>query len=196
LFLYGPGGEISAEMISRDTVLVKSGNAASSPEALAAPALAAGWLGYGQNPGFYEQQPPMSALPAFAAALAREADSSAAVRTEMIQRALAQIPAHASRESNRDPAVTRAKSFLLFYALRDRVGAANFQLAMRHMLFARRARGFDLTDLVSALEQQSHQDVGPFVRQWIKLPGVPDDFRALYSESAAQKNSVAQEVAP
>jgi hypothetical protein len=195
-FLYGPGGEITAEMISRDTVLVKSGNAAGSPEALAAPALAAGWLGYGQNPGFYEQQPPMSALPAFAAALAREADSSAAVRTEMIQRALAQIPAHASRESNHDPAVTRAKSFLLFYALRDRVGATNFQLAMQHMLSARRARGFDLTDLISALEQQSHQDVGPFVRQWIKLPGVPDDFRALYSESAAQKNSVAQEVAP
>jgi hypothetical protein len=195
-FLYGPGGETSAEMISRDTVLVRSGNAASSPEALAAPALASGWLGYGQNPGFYEQQPPMSALPAFAAALAREADSGAAVRTEMIQRALAQIPTRASGESNHDPAVTRAKSFLLFYALRDRVGTENFQLAMQHILSARRERGFDITDLISALEEQSHQPVGPFIRQWIKRPGVPDEFRALYSESAAQKNSVAQEVAP
>jgi aminopeptidase N len=114
----------------------------------------------------------------------------------MIQRALAQIPARASGESNRDPAVTRAKSFLLFYALRDRVGTTNFQLAMQHMLSARRGRGFDITDLISALEEQSHQPVGPFVRQWIKRSGVPDEFRALYSESATQKNSVAQEVAP
>ena len=194
--LYGPGGHTSAEMISRDTVLVKSSNPASGPEALAAPALAAGWLGYGQNPGFYEQQPPMSALPAFAAALAREAESGAAVRAEMVQRALALIPAHALRESNRDPAVIRAKSFLLFYALRDRVGAENFQLAMQHMLAARRARGFDVTDLISALEEQSHQPVGPFIRQWLKLPGVPDDFRALYSQIAIRKDSTAQEVAP
>jgi hypothetical protein len=195
-FLYGPGGQTSAEMISRDTVLVQPGSATNSPEALAAPALAAGWLGYGQNPGFYEQQPPMSALPAFAAALALEADSGAAVRIDIIQRALARIPPQASRESNSDPAVSRAKSFLLFYALRDRVGTTNFQLAMQHMLSARRARGFDVTDLISALEEQSHQPVGPFVRQWIKLPGVPDNFRALYSGFPAQKNSAAQEVAP
>jgi len=45
--------------------------ASARPEALAGPALASGWLGYGQNPGFYEQQPPMSALPAFAAASLR-----------------------------------------------------------------------------------------------------------------------------
>jgi hypothetical protein len=194
--LYGPDSGTSAEMISRDTVLVKSENGASSPEALAAPALAAGWLGYGQNPGFYEQQPPMAALPAFAAALVRENNSGPAIRAEIIQRALAQIPARATRESNRDPAVSRAKSLLLFYALRDRVGSNNFQLAMQHMLSARRSRGFDITDLISALEQQSHQPVGPFVRQWLKLPGVPDDFRALYSQSAARTNSLAQEVAP
>jgi len=175
--LYGAETERSAEMISRDTVAIDPGVPQGQREALAGPALAAGWLGYGQNPGFYEQQPPMSALPSFAAALAREVSSGTQVRTEIIQRALAQIPTGASRESNGDPSVLRAKSLLLFYALRARVGPEKFQKAMQHMLYARQSRGFDITDLISALEEESHQSVGPFVREWIKRPGVPEDFR-------------------
>jgi hypothetical protein len=157
------------------------------------PALAAGWLGYGQNPGFYEQQPPMSALPAFAAALAREISAGAQIRSEIVQRALAQIPAPATRESNNDPVVSRAKGLLLFYALRDRVGSDHFQKALQHMLAARQARGFDITDLISALEEESHQSVGPFVREWIKRPGVPENFRAMYSQSTVRQDSLAQE---
>ena len=194
--LYGAETEGSAEMISRDTVAIDPRVPQGQREALAGPALAAGWLGYGQNPGFYEQQPPMSALPSFAAALAREVSSGMQVRSEIIQRALAQIPTGASRDSNSDPVVSRAKSLLLFYALRDRVGAANFQKAMRHMLFARQSRGFDITDLISALEEESHQSVGPFVRGWIKRPGVPEDFRAMYSQSTARQDSLAQEATP
>ena len=45
-----------------------------------------------------------------------------------------------------------------FYALRDRVGPDAFEKALQHMLYARRDRGFDVTDLISALEQESHQD--------------------------------------
>jgi hypothetical protein len=138
----------------------------------------------------------MSALPAFAAALARETSGGSHSRSEIIQRTLAQIPAHASRESNDDPVISRAKGLLLFYALSDRVGSENFQKAMQHMLFARQGRGFDITDLISALEQQSHQNIGPFVRQWLKQPGVPDDFRALYSQAAAQQNVTSQEATP
>jgi len=186
----------SAEMISRDTILFDPRAASARPEALAGPALASGWLGYGQNPGFYEQQPPMSALPAFAAALALEHSAGPQVREQIVRRALAQIPEHASAESNNDPAVSRAKSFLLFYALSDRVGADPFQLALRHMLFARRQRGFNLSDLISAVEEESHQDVGPFVRNWIKRPGVPDDFRATYSQSNARQETTAQEATP
>jgi hypothetical protein len=183
-------------MISRDTILFDPRAASARPEALTGPALASGWLGYGQNPGFYEQQPPMSALPAFAAALALEVATGAQVREQIIRRALVEIPVRASPESNNDPAVSRAKGFLLFYALRDRVGADPFQKAMRHMLFARRQRGFDLSDLISAVEEESHQDVGPFVRQWIKRPGVPDDFRARYSQSTARQEIIAQEATP
>jgi aminopeptidase N len=138
----------------------------------------------------------MSVLPAFAAALALESSAGAQVRQKIIRRALAQIPAPAAPESNNDPAVTRAKSLLLFYALSDRVGADPFQKALRHMLYARRQRGFDLSDLISAVEEESHQDIGPFVRQWIKRPGVPDDFRATYSQSTATQETTAQEATP
>jgi len=196
VLLNGESSSDSAEMISRDTILFDPRAASARPEALAGPALASGWLGYGQNPGFYEQQPPMSALPAFAAALALERSAGPQVREQIVRRALAQIPEHASPESNNDPAVSRAKSFLLFYALRDRVGADPFQKALRHMLFARRQRGFNLSDLISAVEEESHQDVGPFVRNWIKRPGVPDDFRATYSRSTARQETTTQEATP
>jgi hypothetical protein len=182
-------------MISRDTVLVDSTGPAADRQALAGPALAAGWLGYGQNPGFYEQGPPMSALPAFATALARESSSGPQVREEIIQRTLARIPAHPARDSNTDPVIARAKGLLLFYALRERVGPQLFQKALQHMLSARQGRGFDITDLISSLEQESHQTVGPFVREWLKRPGVPQDFRAKYAQSAAQQFSNTQEAA-
>jgi hypothetical protein len=183
-------------MISRDTIVIDPLVVQDRREALAGPSLAAGWLGYGQNPGFYEQQPPMSALPAFAVALTRETSAGSHVHSEIIQRALAQIPVQASRESNDDPVISRAKGLLLFYALRDRVGSENLQKAMQHMLSARQGRGFDITDLISALEEQSHQSIGPFVRQWLKQPGVPADFRALYSQAAAQQNVTFQEATP
>jgi hypothetical protein len=194
-FIYGETAGDSAEMISRDTAMIGSSFSSGQREALAGPALAAGWLGYGHNPSFLEQQPPMSALPAFAAAMARESATGPQVRAEIIQRALAKIPAPASRESNDDPVIARAKALLLFYALRDRVGHDNFQKAIQHMLSARQARGLDITDLISALEEQSHQSVGPFVREWVKRPGVPESFRAMYSQSTARQDSTVQEAA-
>ncbi len=188
--------QAASEMISRDTILFDPRVAFAKPEALAGPALASGWLGYGQNPGFYQQQAPMSALPAFAASLALEVSAGTQIRDQIIRRALGQIPVHASPQSNDDPAVSRAKSLLLFYALRERVGADPFQKALQHMLFARRQRGFDLSDLISAVEEESHQDVGPFVRQWIKRPGVPDEFRATFSQSTATQETIAPEATP
>jgi len=191
--LYGSNASRSAELVSQDSVLVDSTAGANAIEASAGPALAAGWLGYGQNPGFYEQQPPVSALPAFAAALARESTAGPAVRGEIIQRALAAIPESASRSSNADPAVVRAKSLLLFYALRDKVGPDAFQRAIQHMLYARQGRGFDVRDLIAAVEEETHQPVGPFVRQWVKRPGVPAEFRTRYSQSALQQETLVQE---
>jgi len=182
-----------AALASRDTLLVDPRASASGLETAVGPALATGWLGYGQNPGFYEPQPPMSALPAFAAALARETTSGPEAGSEIIARALAVIPENAAADSAATPAVTRAKSLLLFYALRERVGPDALQKALQHMLYARQSRDFEVADLISAVEQQSHQTVGPFVRQWLKRPGIPEEFRARHEARRARQESSLEE---
>jgi hypothetical protein len=157
-----------------------------APEiAAAAPLLAASWLGYGQNPGFFEQDPPLSALPAFAASLGREAVDGPQVRAQIIRRLLRTIPANSNAILPEVDDVLRAKSLLFFYALQDRYGVQVFGAALSHMLYARRGGGFDLDDLIAAFEQEAHQNVAQFVRLWMKRPGVPEEFRARYENSAA-----------
>jgi hypothetical protein len=186
---------VSAELASLDTLLMDlSGE---TPKlAAAAPALASSWLGYGQNPGFYEQQPPLSALPAFASALGQEAIDGPSSRTETIRRALRMIPKNAVAHKTEDAAVLRAKSFLFFYALQERYGQDVFRHAIIHMLSARQGRGFDLDDLIAAFEQETHQNVAEFVRLWMKRPGVPDEFRARFEDASASIASNSKETMP
>jgi hypothetical protein len=180
------GEPTSAEMVSQDAMMVDLGSDASKvAAAAAAPLLAASWLGYGQNPGFFEQEPPLSVLPAFAASIGREATEGTDTRGETIRRALQLIPEKAAGHGPEDPAVVRAKSFLFFYALQDRYGREAFRKAISHMLYARRGRGFELSDLIAAFDQETHQGTAEFVRIWIKRPGVPEEFRARYRETAA-----------
>ena len=186
----------SAEMASLDTVMVDL--SAGTPEiaAAAAPSLASTWLGYGQNPGFYEQDPPLSALPAFAAARGREAVQGPQVRTDTIRRALRLIPVRNEPRKSEDDSVVRAKSLLFFYGLQDRYGQDAFNRALSHMLYARRGGGFDLDDLIAAFEQETHQNVAEFVRRWMKHPGVPDDFRARYENAAGTSATNTKETMP
>jgi hypothetical protein len=174
----------SAEMASADTVMVDLTGGA--PQiAAAAPLLAASWLGYGRNPGFFEQDPPLNALPAFAAARGREAASGPQTRAETIRRALRAVTVQPEPGQPEDPALLRPKSFLFFYGLQDRYGPEVFDNALRHMLAARSGGGFNLDDLIAAFEQESHQNVAQFVRLWMKHPGVPAEFRARYENSTA-----------
>ena len=179
----------TAEMISRDTMVVDLSEGTPALVAAAAPSLAASWLGYGQNPGFYEQSPPLTMLPAFAAAIGHDAAEGGDSRTETIRRALRLIPQVEKKgeitKKEEDPAVLRVKSFLFFYALQDRYGLETFRRATQDMLYARRERGFDLDDLIAAFEQETHQNVAEFVRMWMKRPGVPEEFRARYEGAAA-----------
>ena len=181
----------TAEMISRDTMLVDLSEGAPALAAAAAPSLAASWLGYGQNPAFYEQSPPLTMLPAFAAALGHDAAVGGDSRTETIRRALRLIPQGEKKpertKSVEDAAILRVKSFLFFYALQDRYGPETFRKATRNMLYLRRERGFDLDDLIAAFEQETRQNVAEFVRMWMKRPGVPEEFRARYEGTAAAK---------
>jgi hypothetical protein len=184
LLIFGENEKPSGEMASQDTAMVDLTGGA--PEiAAAAPSLASSWLGYGQNPGFFEQAPPLFALPAFAASRGREAVEGAQVRAQIIRRLLRAIPANSAARQPEADDVVRAKSVLFFYGLQDRYGQEVFSAALTHMLEARRGGGFDLDDLIAAFEQESHQDVAQFVRLWMKHPGVPQDFRARYENTAA-----------
>ena len=191
-----PGAKPSAEMASLDTVVVDLRSGASEIVAAAAPSLASSWLGYGQNPGFFEQDPPLSALPAFAASRGREAVQGAQVRVETIRRALALVPRQATTGKPEEAPVTRAKSLLFFFALQDRYGQDIFNKALSHMLYARRGGGFDLDDFIAAFEQETHQNVAEFVRHWMKHPGVPDDFRARYEITTGAIASNPKETTP
>jgi hypothetical protein len=196
-----PGAQPTAEMASLDTVMVDLTKGSPDVVAAAGPSLASTWLGYGQNPGFYEQDPPLVALPAFAAIRGREAAGGPQARTNAIRRALKVIPTNGLPGKTEPDEVVRAKSLLIFFALQDRYGQKAFSDALSHMLYARRRGGFDITDLISAFDQETHQNVGEFVRHWMKRPGVPQDFRARYegetsAGAAAFQMNEAKEATP
>ncbi len=188
----------SAAMASLDTVMVDLSAGAPEIAAAAAPSLASSWLGYGQNPGFFEQDPPLSALPAFAASRGREAVQGPQVRADTIRRALRLIPVYGvpQKQKSEDDTVIRAKSLLFFFGLQDRYGQETFNKALSHMLYARRGRGFDLDDLIAAFEQETHQNVAEFVRRWTKRPGVPGDFRARYADAVGAIATNTKEATP
>lgn len=175
----------TAEMISQDTLVVDVSGGALTVAGGAVPSLAASWLGYAQNPAFFEQEPPLTMLPVFAAAIGRDAAAGADSREETIRRALRLIPVNAKLQKVEDPNVVRAKSFLFFYALQDRYGRDTFRKATQHMLYARQGKGFELDDLIAAFEEETHQNVAEFVRMWMKGPGVPEEFRTRYEGAAA-----------
>ena len=182
-----------AEMISQDTMMVDLSEGAPTLAASAAPSLAASWLGYGQNPAFFEQSPPLTMFPVFAAAVGHDAVEGGEARGETIRRALRLIPPGAKLAKQEDADVLRVKSFLFFYALQDRYGRETFRKATQNMLYARRERGFDLDDLIAAFEEQTHQNVAEFVRMWMKHPGVPQEFRARYELTTAATGSSTKE---
>jgi hypothetical protein len=193
------GAKPSSEMASLDSVMTDLSSGTPEIAASVGPALASSWLGYGQNPGFFEQDPPLSALPAFAAARGQEAAQGSqpvgeSTRAETIRRVLRIIPTHADPRTPEDPSVVRAKSLLFFYGLQDRYGEAAFDKALTRMLDARRGGGFNLDDLIAAFEEQVHQNVAEFVRHWMKHPGVPEDFRARYESASAARSAAPDSV--
>jgi len=188
---------VTAEMISQDTMVADFSGGEPELASAAAPSLAASWLGYGQNPAFFEQGPPLSLLPAFAAAIGREAAEGRDSRGETIRNALRLIPVEAKPHQAESPSVLRAKSFLFFYALQDQYGREMFRKAIEHMLYARRGRGFELSDLISAFEQEDpRRNAAEFVRNWMKHPGVPEEFRVRYEGTAAAAAQSKQETTP
>lgn len=192
----------SAEMISADALVVDLSAGMPKLSAAVAPSLAASWLGYGQNPGFYDQTPPLSALPLFAAALGRESLEGPGYRTETIRRALRIIPKNAEQRGAKGPSPTqespeilRAKSLLFFYGLQDHFGSQTLSNALTEMLAARRGRGFNMNDLIAALWGRTGENAAEFERIWMKRPGVPEEFRQRY-EGASAITAISKENMP
>ncbi|HVH72260.1 MAG TPA: hypothetical protein VNB49_14275 [Candidatus Dormibacteraeota bacterium] len=186
-------GRSRAEMISQDTMVVDLSAGTPTLASSAAPSLAASWLGYAQNPGFFEQRPPLTMFPAFAAAVGHDAAEGEDSRGETIRRALLLVPPGERLQKEDDQRALSVKSFLFFYALQDRYGRETFRKATQHMLYARQEHSFDLSDFIAAFEEETHQNVAEFVRMWMKRPGVPEEFRARYEFTTAAAGSSTKE---
>ena len=106
------------------------------------------------------------------------------------------IPKNAVARKTEDENVLRAKSFLFFFALQERYGRDAFRRAINHMLTARQGRGFNLSDLIAAFEEETHQNVAEFERLWMKHPGIPDEFRARYEDSSVSSAITSKETMP
>jgi len=189
-----PGG--IAETAFLDSAVLDLAQEPAALAAAAAPLLAVNWLSDGQNAAFGKQPAPLSELPDFAGNLGREAVQGPQVRQEIIRAVLAGLPRQPAEKwvQEREPAPE--KSLLFFYALQDEFGEAALGRALRHMIAARRGRGFNLDDLIAALEQEAHRNVAEFVRLWMKYPGVPAEFRARYESQPASAAIFSKESTP
>ncbi len=193
--LPGPFGQgrIMADGAFLDPALLTASPSAESIATAAAHLLVPTWLGYGNDPDFWHQELPMSELQALAAVAGREALEGPPARAETIRRALAGIPQTAATSARAAEPLSREKSLLFFFALEDQFGRDPLYAALRHIVQARRRRGYDLDDLIAALEAETRKPVAPFARSWLKHPGIPEEFRARYAGPAAPANTAPKE---
>ncbi|HEV2491232.1 MAG TPA: hypothetical protein VGT03_15620 [Candidatus Acidoferrales bacterium] len=80
------------------------------------------------------------------------------------------------------------KTALFLYALEDRCGRDNLTHAIAHMISALRFQQYGYDDFRSAVEEECHQDLGPFFRTWLNEKGIPAEFRAKYEPAVQKKN--------
>ncbi|MFZ3247060.1 MAG: hypothetical protein WA185_18460, partial [Candidatus Acidiferrales bacterium] len=79
------------------------------------------------------------------------------------------------------------KMELFLFALEDKCGPQNLTHAISDMVYALRGEEYGYSDFRAALEQQCHQDLDGFFRQWLTQPGIPPDFRARYENAGGSK---------
>lgn len=159
--------------------------------------LAYTWFGGVSRIRFDESPLPMDAIAPYAGWEAQAHEDGENARAAKIRSLLSDFDQHSAECKEKlvlplaagqsgcvySPAWT--KSALFFFALEDKIGRAQFHETLKSMIQYRRGRDFRLEDLISAMESETHQPQGQFVRQWLKHPAIPDDFRARYSMSAA-----------
>ncbi len=158
--------------------------------------LAYTWFGGVSRVRFDESPLPMDAVGPYAGWEAQAHENGDDARPVRIRMLLADFDKHSAdcREKivlplppgeygcSYSPAWT--KSALFFFALEDEFGRRPLHQSLKSMIQDRRGTDFRIQDLISALDEETHQPHGPFVRQWLKHSGIPDDFRARYAMAA------------
>ncbi len=181
-----------------DMVILEESALAAGVDPFLARQLVPSWLGLGQIQSRQQAEMPMERLDAYAAILAELPAELHAGRDAEIADLLRQFDAGQALEASQkgeDPGVRNGlkqpekenafKDLLFFFGLEDRFGQEHLHAALKHMVQARRALGYNLADLIAALEQETHRNVAEFARLWLKHPGIPEDFRERYAMIAA-----------
>jgi hypothetical protein len=73
-----------------------------------------------------------------------------------------------------------AHAALFYFALEDRAGQKVLQRVLARLISAFGGGTAGANELRSALELETHQDLGAIFRQWLTEPAIPSDFRARY----------------
>jgi len=130
----------------------------------------------------------------YAPIVAAEARGGAAARRAAIQTRLrAYDDARANTVEKPIATITRqdswelrqlaySKGALFFAALEDRCGEAPARQAIAHLVRVLRGETGGFSELRSAFEEQTGQNLADFFRTWLNQTGIPVDFRARYEE--------------
>jgi len=163
--------------------------------------LAYTWFGGVSRVRFDESPLPMDALAPYAGWEAQASELGSNARASRIQDLISDFDKHSSDckekvvlplaagEQNCSYSLAWTKSALFLFALEDKIGRGSFHKTLKSMIQDRRGRDFRLEDLISAMESETNQPQGEFVRQWLKHSGIPDEFRARYSSNASPASS-------
>ena len=79
---------------------------------------------------------------------------------------------------------TGYRAALFFVALEDLCGRDNLSVAFHEIVHSRGGDTAADEELRAATEDAYKHDLAPMFRSWLNRPGIPDDFRARYSNSA------------
>jgi len=159
--------------------------------------LAYTWFGGVAHVAFDQSPLPMDALAPYAGWEAQAVEDGGDARAERIRNLISEFDRSVTtckekvilpRPANVDDCSYSAawtKSGLFFFAFEDKVGRAPFHAALKSMLADRRGRDIGLQDLVASLDAEAREPQSPFLRQWLKHPAIPEEFRARYAMSVA-----------
>jgi len=155
------------------------------------------WFGGESRVRFDESPLPMDAVAPYAGWEAQANELGGNARAFRIQNLIADFDKHsadckekvalplAAGEHSCSYSLAWTKSVLFFFSLEDKIGRGPFHKALKSVIQDRRDRDFALEDLISAMESETQETQGQFVRQWLKHSGIPDEFRARYSKVAS-----------